>query len=160
MTFRFMLTVLWRQLQSFIFPIIISMVDLTTMHIHCHKNYEKGEDWLECPICKLWYCDEHCFSMKYLEKVSVRRTPLLFPSIWIQYCLGVTIELYFLHVRHVRPLDELIFHFPLLNELQEFYLIQSYTKVGGQRFYFEFLNGFYFKLNSVDRLIRFKVPET
>ena len=106
MTFRFMLNVLWRQLQSFISPIIISMVDLTTVHIYCHKNYEKGEDWLECPVCKLWYCDEHCLSMKYLEKVSVRRTPLFFPSIWIQCCLGVTIALYFLRVRHVRPLDE------------------------------------------------------
>ena len=28
----------------------------------CKKAYKRGEEWLECPICKLWF-HEKCFQM-------------------------------------------------------------------------------------------------
>ena len=27
----------------------------------CLSVFEEGEEWMECPICKQWYCGEHCF---------------------------------------------------------------------------------------------------
>jgi len=29
----------------------------------CSKSYSNGEEWLECPLCKQWYCTEECFSL-------------------------------------------------------------------------------------------------
>lgn len=29
---------------------------------HCLNEYCDGEKWLECAVCKQWYCSEDCFS--------------------------------------------------------------------------------------------------
>ena len=29
---------------------------------HCLIDYHVGKEWMECPVCKHWYCSEYCFS--------------------------------------------------------------------------------------------------
>lgn len=30
---------------------------------HCLTEYHVNEEWMECPVCKQWYCSEDCFSV-------------------------------------------------------------------------------------------------
>ena len=29
----------------------------------CFSVYHQGEEWMECPVCKQWYCSDSCFSV-------------------------------------------------------------------------------------------------
>lgn len=37
--------------------------DGPNIYPNCLSNYRIGEGWMECPICKQWYCSDRCFSI-------------------------------------------------------------------------------------------------